>query len=92
MNHEGGYFGPLMRISLPLMKNILTPLAKSVMIPLGLTAVTSAQLFKRKFMDRIISNKEMKDIMEIVQYLEEPGLLNEGFSKTIESEVKEQKG
>ena len=40
----------------------------------------------------IISNEEMKDILEKVKYLEESGLLNKGDSKTIENEVKEQKG
>ena len=40
----------------------------------------------------IISNEEMKDILEISIYLEESGLLNKGDSKTIENEVKEQKG
>ena len=40
INQEGvllNFLAPLMRIGLPLMKNILTPLAKSVAIPLGLT-------------------------------------------------------
>ena len=40
----------------------------------------------------IISNKEMKDITEIVKYLEEFDLLNEVVSKTVENELKEQKG
>ena len=40
----------------------------------------------------IISNEEMKDIMEIVKYLEESVLLNKGVSKTIEHEEKELKG
>ena len=35
-------FGPLLKIVLPLMKNIIKPLAKSVLIPLGLTAAASA--------------------------------------------------
>ena len=34
----------------------------------------------------------MNDIMEIVQYLEESGLLIKGVSETIENEAKEQKG
>ena len=40
----------------------------------------------------IISNEEMKDIMEIVKYLEESVLLNKSVSKTIENEEKELKG
>ena len=36
------FFRPLMSASLPIMKNVLTPLAKSVLIPLGLIATASA--------------------------------------------------
>ena len=43
---SGGFFGrllgPLMKVGLPLMKNVLTLLAKSVLVPLGLTAAASA--------------------------------------------------
>ena len=43
--HQGGFLGrllgPLMKVGLPLMKNVLTPLAKSVLTTLGLTAATS---------------------------------------------------
>ena len=38
----GKLFGPLPKIGLPLIKNVITPLAKSVLIPLGLTAAASA--------------------------------------------------
>ena len=41
---------------------------------------------------RIISNDEMKDIIEIVRSLEDSGLLSKGVSKTIQNEAKEQKG
>ena len=40
----------------------------------------------------IISNDEMEDIMKIVKYLEDSGLLLKGVSETIQNEVKEQKG
>ena len=40
----------------------------------------------------IKSNDEMKDIIRIVKSLEDPGLLMEGVSKTIQNEAKEQKG
>ena len=39
----------------------------------------------------IISNDEMKDIIKIVKYLEDSGLLLKGVSKTIQNEAKEQK-
>ena len=37
----------------------------------------------------IISNKEMNDIMKIVKYLEESGLLIKGIAQTIKNEAKE---
>ena len=40
----------------------------------------------------IISNDEMKDIIEIVKSLEDSGLLFKGVSETIQNEAKEQKG
>ena len=46
MIQSGGFLGillgPLLKIGLPLIKNVIKPLAKSVLIPLGLTAATSA--------------------------------------------------
>ena len=40
----------------------------------------------------IISNKEMNDIMKIVQALEDSNILLKGVTKTIKNETKEQKG
>ena len=37
-------------------------------------------------------NKKIDDIVKIVKYLEESGLLIKGVSKTIKNEAKEQKG
>ena len=46
MIQSGGFLGrllgPLLKIGLLLIKNVIKPLAKSVFIPLGLTAVASA--------------------------------------------------
>ena len=45
INSEGGLLNllvPLMKVGLPLMKNVLTPLAKSFLMPLGVTAAASA--------------------------------------------------
>ena len=39
---HGRLLGPLLKIGLPLIKNVIKPLAKSVLIPLGLTAAASA--------------------------------------------------
>ena len=40
----------------------------------------------------IISNDEMDDILEIVKFLEDSGVLLKGVSKTIQNEAKEQRG
>ena len=40
----------------------------------------------------IISNEEIKDIMKIVQALEDANILRKGVTKTIKNETKEQKG
>ena len=43
INHKGGFLGSLIRVSLPLMKNVLTPVATFVLLlPLALTVATSA--------------------------------------------------
>ena len=46
MIQSGGFLGillgPLLKIGLPLIKNVIKPLAKSVLIPLRLTAATSS--------------------------------------------------
>ena len=46
MIQSGGFFGrllsPLLKVGLPLMKNLIKPLAKSFLIPLGLTVAASA--------------------------------------------------
>ena len=40
----------------------------------------------------IIEQEDMKDIMKIIEALENSGILLKGVSKTIENETKEQKG
>ena len=70
----GRLLGPLLKIGLSLMKNVLIPLAKSVLIPLGLTAAASApyaaihkKIFGSGITTLIISNEEINDIMKIVE-------------------------
>ena len=59
-------------------------------------AATDAAIHKRLFRSGlrtlIISNKDMNDIMKIVRYLEESGLLIKGVSETIEDVANKQKG
>ena len=94
----GRLLGSLLKTGVPLMKNVLKPLVKCVLIPLGLTAAASTKdaAIQKKVLGScvitlIILNKEMKDIMKIVKFLEEPDLLIKGVCETIQNESKEQK-
>ena len=94
--------GPLLKTGLPLTKNLIKLLAKNVLIPLGLTAAASATdaEINKKILGSgnnnntilIISNDEMKKIIEMVESLEDSRLLPEGVSKIIQNEAKEQRG
>ena len=89
MIQSGGFLGrllgPLLKTGLPLIKNVIKPLAKSVLITLELTPVATgadAGIHKKilglghnNTATLIISNDEMKDIIKIVKYLEDSGLL-----------------
>ena len=104
MIQSGGFLGRLLgrllKVGLPLIKNVIKPLAKSVLIPLGLTAAASAAdagihkkiLGSGNTATLIISNNEMEDIIKIVKSLEDSGLLLKGVTETVQNEVKEQKG
>ena len=98
--------GPLLKTELPLIKNVIKPLAKSILIPLGLPAAAStadAGIPKKALGSGkpssshnntvlIISNDEKGNIIKIVKSLEDSGLLLKGVTKTVQNEVKEQKG
>ena len=96
----GKLLGPLLKTRLSLIKNLITPLAKSVLIPLGLTAAastTDAGIHKKilgsgNTTTLIISNKDMEDLTKIEKSLEDSGLLLKGVTKSVQNEVKEQKG
>ena len=95
----GKLLGPLLKTGLPLINNVIKPLTKSVLIPLGLTAAASAAdagIHKRILgsgnTTLIISNKEMNDIIKIVQALEDSNILLKGVTETVKNETKEQKG
>ena len=98
----GRLLGPLLKTGLPLTKNVIKPLAKSVLIPLGLTAAVSAAdagIHKQilgsghnNTTTLIISNDEIENIIKIIKSLEDSVLLLERVTKTVQNEVKEQKG
>ena len=78
---------------------VALPLAKNVLAPLGLTAAMSAidGRIQKKIhgsgIKLIIEEEEdMKDIMKIIEALENSGILLKGVSKMIENETKEQRG
>ena len=95
---SGGFLGKLLsKLVGPLMK-VALPLAKNVLPPLGLTAAMSAidgSIKKRihgSGVKLIIEQEDMNHIMKIIEALKNSGILLKGVSKTIENETKEQKG
>ena len=52
----GRLLGPLPKIGLPLISNVVKPLAKSVLIPLGLTAAADAGIHKKNIRIRKYDN------------------------------------
>ena len=106
---SGGYLGkllgPLLKIGLPLIKNVIKPLARSdyhyqlMGLPLGLTAAAAAadagipkRILGSGTTTLIISNEEMNDIMKIVQALENSNILLKEVTKTIKNEKQIQRG
>ena len=73
---------------------VALPLAKNVLAPLGLTAAMSAidGSIQKKIhgseVKLIIEEENMKDIMKIIEALENSGILLKGVSKTIEKKLK----
>ena len=95
---SGGFLGKLLsKLAGPLIK-VALPLAKNILAPLGLTAAMSAigGSIQKKIHDSgvkvIIEEEDMKDIINIIEALENSGILLKGVSKTIENETKEQRG
>ena len=114
----GRLLGPLLKIGLPLIKNIIKSFTKNVLIRLVLNAAASAadtgihkkilgsgrrhssssaphkrplDLALSNNTTLMISNDEMKDIVEIVKSLEDSDLLLIAVSEIIQNESKEQK-
>ena len=99
MIQSGGFLGNLLgKLAGPLMK-VAMPLAKNVLAPLGLSAAMSAidGSIKKKMLGSgtttlIISNDGMDDILKIVKSLEDSNVLLKGVSETIQHGAKEQRG
>ena len=95
---SGGLLGKLLsKLAGPLMK-VALPLAKNVLAPLGLTTAMSAidGSIQKKIhgsgIKLIIEQEDMNDIMKIIEALENSGILLKRVSKTIKNETKEQRG
>ena len=96
---SGGFLGSLLsKLADPLMK-VAVPLAKNILAPLGVTAAVSAidagiqkKIHGSGTTTLIISNEEMNDIIKIIQSLEDSNILLKGVTNTIKNETKEQKG
>ena len=89
-----GFLGSLLsKLAGPLMK-VAVPLAKNILAPLGITAAASAidagiqKIHGSGTTTLIISNEEMNDIMKIVQALEDSNILLKGVTETIKNETK----
>ena len=94
---SGGFLGELLsKLAGPLMK-VAMPLAKNVLAPLVLTAdmstidVSIQKKLHGSGVKLIIEQEDMNDIMKIIETLEYSGILLNRVSKTIENESKEQR-
>ena len=98
---SGGFLGSLLsKLAGQLMK-VPIPLAKNVLAPSGIAAAVASSVIDTGTQKTIhglgtttliISNKEMNDIMKIVQALADSNILLKRVAKTIKNETKEQKG
>ena len=92
---SGGFLRSLIsKLAGPLMK-VVIPLAKNVLAPLRITATASAvdagiqkKIHGSRTTTVIISNKETNDIMENVHALEDSNILLKAVIKTIKNETK----
>ena len=95
ITQSGGFLGSLLsKLASPVMK-VAIPLATNVLAPLGITATASAidAGIQKKIQGSgtttlIISNKNLNDIMKIVQALKDSNILLKGVTKRIKNETK----
>ena len=95
----GGFSGSLLnKLAVPLMK-VAVPLSKNILAPLGITAAASVidagiqkKIHGAGTRTLIISNEKINVIMKILQALEDSNILLKGVTKSVKNETKEQKG
>ena len=93
-----GFLGSLLsKLADPLMK-VAAPLAKNIVALLWITAAASEidagiqkKIHRPETTILIISNKEMNDILKIVEALKEQNTSLKGVTKTLKKETKNQK-
>ena len=81
--------GPLLKVTIPLVKNVLDPLGKTA-VASAINAGKKKKIHGSGTKTLIISKEEMNNIMKIVQALEDSDILFKGVTKTIKNETKEQ--
>ena len=88
--------GPLMKVALPLAKNVLALLdliaAMSAIDGSIQKKLHGSGATKGTGVKLIIEQEDMNDIIRIIKALENSGILLKGVSKAIKNETKEQKG
>ena len=89
----------LIKADLPLMKSVFTPIAKNVLLAFRLLAgmpeadtAIQKKIYGSGATTLVISNDEIKDIIKIVNSLEESELWIKRISETIKKKAKEQNG
>ena len=95
ITQSGGFLGKLLsKLAGPLMK-VAMPLAKNVLAPLGLTAAMSAidgsiqKKIREDGVKLIIEQEDMNDIMKIIEALENSGVLLKGVLKQLKMKLKD---
>ena len=89
----GKILGPLLKTGLPLLKSVIKPLGLLGLTAASLTIDAGVQknIYGSGTTTLVVSNKEISDIMKIVQALEDSGILLKGVTKAIKNETKYQK-
>ena len=85
------FIDPLTKVAKPLKTKVLPTLGLSALIR-GIDCAIQKKIHGSGTTTLIISNKELNDIMKIIQALEDQGILLKGVSKTIKNDIKQQNG
>ena len=93
---SGGFLGSLLSKLAGSLMNVAIPLAKNILAPLGITAAASAidaGIHRKSYgSGTTTSNKEINDIIKIVQTHENSNILPERVTKAAKTEIREQRG